>query len=274
MDHPILTIFCPFTRRWAVDRWLKDLSNVEHIPDRTNLCFIIDGDEPYIARTLERFAEERGYRSFHMKQNHNYRTNDSNLWIRRNRIAEIHEQAKDLVAKCDSDYVIGLEDDTVFDRLDSFDKLLRPLIEQADVGFVQGVQMGRWGARMLGVWKADDVNSPKQVETLLPLPDIGVDRQRITGGGWYGYATTKKLFLDAPYFTSPSHPWGADVEFGFWLRQQGYHCLVDWSILFGHDDQGTVMYPDDENANLAKIIFKKREDNGKWEREDHEENRY
>ena len=280
--HPIITIFCPFTRRWAVDRWLENLAAVAHDPTQTNLCFIVDGDEPYIVKALERFAKARDYRSFHLKSNHGWRTNEVRLSIRRQRVAEIHEQAKDLISKCDGDIVIGLEDDTVFDRMSGFSRLYTPLVSSVDmvsptkVGFVEGVQMGRWGANMIGAWKADDINHPRSIHTMLPFEGNVQknDYEAITGGGWYGYATRRQLFLDAPYFTSPSLPWGPDVNYGFWLHQQGYKCLVDWSIVFGHDDHGTVIHPDDPKQRLAKIVYNKREDNGKWEREDHEPSRY
>jgi hypothetical protein len=219
---------------------------------------------------LKKFAETGGYRSFHAKMNSNWRPNEVRLSIRRQRVAEVHEQAKDLIAKGDGEIVIGLEDDTVFDRLESFERLVAPITNSDGVGFVEGVQMGRWGANMIGAWDANDIHNPTQITTLLPKTGY----EEITGGGWYGYATRRKLFLQAPYFASPSLPWGPDVNFGFYVRQQGYTCLVDWGTIFGHNDHGKVLYPDDPKIRLAKIEYNKREDNGKWERTDHEQSRY
>jgi len=267
--HPVITIFTPFTRRWAVEKWLEDLASVEHDPALTNLCCIVDCDETYILKHLERFAEELGYRSFHVKMNSNWRPNEINLSIRRQRVADIHEQAKDLVAKCDGDIVIGLEDDTVFDRLPNFNRLIDPLSSPV-IGFVEGVQMGRWGANIIGAWRAENGNNPTQIETLLP----GQDYEKITGGGWYGYATRKHLFLNATYYASSSQPWGPDVNFGFYVNQQGYDCLIDWSTVFGHNDHGNVKYPDDPKVRLAKIVYNKNTANGKWDRTDHEPSRY
>lgn len=286
--HPIITIFCPFTRRWAIDKWLEDLAGVEHDPALTNLCAIIDMEELYIRNQLRKFAEARGYRSFHVKMNEGHHPVETNIKTRRGRIAEIHEQAKDLVAKCDGDIVIGLEDDTRFDRLESFARFVKPFTENwkytgKPIGMIQGVQMGRWGARMIGAWWVDNPRLPTHAKTLLPptpelqqeweetkLPNGLFPYQAIHGGGWYGYATTKRLFLDAPYFDSPSVPWGPDVEFGLWLQQQGFVCYIDWSILFGHRDHGETMYPDDPRARLTEVVYNKNPDTGKWEREDHE----
>lgn len=277
--HPIITIFCPFTRRWAIDDWLTNLGNVKHDPVLTNLCFIVDGDEPYIYKTLERYGKDNSYRSTHLKHNPGWRVNEIRLSIRRQRVAEIHEQAKDLIAKCDGDIVIGMEDDTIFDRMSSFKRLYTPIIENYNTGFVEGIQMGRWGANMIGAWRADNTANPRHIETLLPPnsadPAATKDGyEHITGGGWYGYATKRQLFLDAPYYTSPSQPWGPDVNYGFWLYSQGQRCLIDWQTVFGHRDHNQTIYPDDPTIRLAKIVYNKRDDNGKWDRIDNEPSRY
>lgn len=264
--QPLLTIFCPFTRRWAVDQWLEDLAAVEHDTSRTNLCAIVDCDEPYIANRLKKYAEECGYRSFHVKINSDWHPNEVRLAVRRMRVADIHNQSKDLIAKTDGEIIIGLEDDTVFDRLDSFERLYQPLLDDPEVGFVEGVQMGRWGANMIGAWLADDIWKPKRIETLLPAGGY----QEITGGGWYGYATTRNLYLNCEYYTSSAQPWGPDVSAGFWIRQQGYRCIVDWDTVYGHNDYNKTLYPDDPKVKLAKITYDKDFNTGKWNRTDYE----
>lgn len=272
--HPVITIFCAFTRRWAVEGWLENLANVRHDPALTNLAIIVDCDEAYIANTIKKFAEERGYRSFHVKINENWHPNEVRLSVRRMRVADIHNQSKDLIAMTDGEYIIGLEDDTVFDRLESFDRLLDPLRTMPEnnipIGFVEGVQMGRWGANMVGAWQFDNVNKPTEVKTLLPAEGY----QEITGGGWYGYATPRHLYLNCEYYTSSAEPWGPDVNYGVWLRRQGFTCLVDWSTVFGHKDYNKVKYPDDPDVRLAQIVYNKNQLTGKWDRTDHEQTRY
>lgn len=268
--HPPITIFCPFSRRWAIDEWLESFKSIEHDPQLTNLCFIVDGDEPYIDRTLHRFAEAGNYRSINVKNNASWHPNEIRLSIRRQRVAELHEQAKDLVAKTNADIIVCLEDDTVMDRMPSFARLIDPISNSDAVGFVEGVQMGRWGANMIGAWLANDIQNPTQIETLLP----GEGYEEVTGGGWYGCAVRRSLFLNAPYFSSVSQPWGPDVNHGFYIRQQGFQCLIDWQTVFGHRDHNQVLYPDDPSVRLAKIMYSKRDDNGKWDRTDHEQTRY
>lgn len=280
MEQPLLTIFCAFTRRWAVEGWLENLANVQHDPARTNLCIIVDCDEQYIANECKKFAEAHGYRSFHVKINSDWHPNEVRLSIRRMRVADVKNQSKDLVAKTDGEIIIGLEDDTVFDRLDSFEQLYKPILDYGDVsvGYVEGVQMGRWGANMVGVWDANDIQNPTHIETLLPRAGMDFskkeDYQKIIGGGWYGYATRRELYLNHDYYTSSAQPWGPDVNFGFWVRQQGYVCLVDWGIVFGHNDYSKILYPDDPKVKLVRITWDKDKLTGKWERTDHESTRY
>lgn len=264
--HPVITIFCAFTRQWALDGWLENLKAVEHDPALTNLCFIVDGDQPLIQNTLQKFSKENNYRSFHVKMNTNWQANEVRLTVRRARIAEVKNQSKDLINLTDGEYIICFEDDTVFDRLKSFDRLLQPMIDDGTIGFVEGVQMGRWGAKIIGAWYANDISRPTVVKTLLPKTGY----QEITGGGWYGYATRRQLYLDCDYYTSTTQPWGPDVNYGFYLRQRSYKCLIDWDTVFGHKDYGVTLYPD-KGVGLTQVVYTKDEITGKWIRSDHEQ---
>lgn len=270
--HPVITIFCPFSRTWAFERWLECLEATNHDPALTNLVFIVDGDEPFIYNSLKRFNAKHNYRSFHVKMNDDWHPNEVKLAIRRMRVADLNNQAKDMVAECDGDYIIGLEDDTVFDRDPDFIFKLLECFTQPLVAFVEGVQVGRWGANIIGAWEADDVFDPKEIKTLLPGPGY----QNITGGGFYGYATRKNLFLDCAHYTSSAQPWGPDVNFGLWLRQRGYKCLINWNLIFGHADWNSVRYADDlpPREQLAQVIYTKSNVNGKWNRTDYEQDRY
>lgn len=267
--HPVITIFCAFTRRWAIESWLDNLANVQHDPALTNLCIIVDCDEPYINNMVKRFAEERGYRSFHSKINSDWHPNEVRLSIRRQRVADIHNQSKDLIALTDGEIIIGLEDDTVFDRLENFNSLIEPL-KFHDMAYVEGVQMGRWGANMIGAWLFNDVHSPSEVKTLLPDKDY----QSITGGGFYGYATKREQYLNHEYYTSSAQPWGPDVNYGVWLKQHGFNCVIDWNTIFGHRDYSKTLYPDDPDVRLAQIIYNKNVVTGKWDRTDREQTKY
>lgn len=273
MQKPI-TIFCAFTRGWAVQTWLDNLAAVDHDPKMVNFTAIIDIDDEYIAKQLKAFNEKQGgYRSFHVKMNEDWQPNEVRLAVRRMRIADVKNQSKDLIAMTDGEIIMGFEDDTVFDRLPNFDRLINPILEDDRVGFVEGIQMGRWGANMVGVWEADDFEFPQEVKTLLPPDGKFEGYQEVTGGGWYGYATQRELYLNCDYFTSSGQPWGPDVNFGFWLKQRGYKVLADWGTVFGHSDHGNIGYPDNppDHKKLIQVIYNRDKLTGKWERRDYEQ---
>lgn len=269
--QPVITVFCAFTRRWAINRWIREFINIEHDPALTNLCFIVDCDEPYIENQLKK-TFQYGYRSFHVRINPANQPNEIKLAIRRARVADVKNQSKDLIAKTDGEYIISFEDDTVMERLDSLATLYNGLDEV--VGFVEGVQMGRWGANIIGAWEADNPGMPEVIKTLLPPANPDIVYQRITGGGFYGYATHRHLYLNHDYYTSTSQPWGPDVNFGFYVRSRGYNCYIDWSTIFGHADHDRIGWPDTPGQKLAQVVYTKDTLTGKWNRTDHEETRY
>lgn len=267
MQKPI-TVFCAFTRNWAVERWLDNFNHVKHDPALTNLVFIVDIDDPRIEIALRQYAERGKYRSFHVKMNDDWAPNETKLGIRRMRIADIHNQSKHLIAKTDGEYILAFEDDTVFENPNTFERLLEPIRKDDSVGFVEGVQMGRHGAHMIGAWQTDDLMHINEIKTLLPPAGRFEGLQEITGGGMYGYATQRQLYMDCDYWTSSGQPWAVDVNFGIWLRQRGYKCLIDWGLLFGHNAYNVIMWPDNPPAPLVSVHYTRDRLTGRWERRD------
>jgi hypothetical protein len=261
--HPIITITCAFTRRWSVDLWLKNLESVEHDPKRTNLAIVVDCGDDYILNTIKDFAKRREYRHLVYKMNEQWHPNDVRIAARRPRIAEVKNQTKDLVSQTDGEIIIGLEDDTFFEGMD-LHRLIDPILQSDQVGFVEGVQCGRWDVKMIGAWRVDDVRNPYHAETLMP----GQGYEEIDAGGWYGYATKRSLYLQHEYYSASSQPYGPDVNFGLWVRQQGYKCVVDWSTIFGHRDHDAILYP---VGKLTAVGFDKSRVTGAWTRHDIEQ---
>jgi hypothetical protein len=256
--HPVITIFTAFTRFWAVDQWLSDLASMKHEPSLTNLCFIVDVDEPRIEIKLAKYAYENNYRSFKCILNEDNNPNEVRIAQRRVRIAEVKNQSKELIANTDGDYVLSLEDDTVFTNLDVM-QLLAPYKNPLN-GFVEGVQCGRWGIKMIGAWRADDVNNMTKIETLLPSKGL----ELIDAGGFYGYVTRKHLYLMEGYFAD-DNPYGPDVHFGLALRRKGWICAINWDVVFGHNDHNKVLWPD---GKISKVSYNKLPESELWERSD------
>lgn len=261
--HPNITVFCAFTRLWAIERWIDNLANSKHDPASTNLVFIVDADEPNIKFQLNEYAKTRPYKSVNVIMNEDNAPNEIRIAERRQRIAQVKNQSKALISATDCEYVIGLEDDTVFGG-DQLMALLEPFKEQKKVGFVEGVQCGRWGVKIIGAWTVDNFYVPEKAKTIMP-PIIGKRHSEIDAGGFYGYATTKELYINHDYYSGATQPYGPDVNFGLWVRAQGYRCLIDWHVEFGHNDHDKIILPDND---IAYVSFTKNRQNGHWDRED------
>lgn len=255
-----ITVFCAFTRRWAVDKWINCFKNQDYDFSKIYLCAIIDIDEPIIRIKLEKMARELQIAKIWFKFNDDNNPNDVRIAVRRLRIAEIKNQSKELVRRCPAPFVIGLEDDTVFPP-NTFKRLVKNFIKLDDVGFLEGVQCGRWGVKMIGGWRFKNIRSLDYVETIMPGEGI----EWIDAGGFYGYITTKGHYLDHIYYWLPEQPWGPDVNFGIWLRLQGVRCRIDWGLKFGHNDHNVILKPD---GNISKVVYNKKDN--KWVRSDYE----
>lgn len=275
MSQPVITVFCPFTRNWAVERWLENLAAQNYPTRLINLCFIVDIDDPRIPSEIEKFVQlaeksERPYRSLHIKMNSDYHPNEVHLSIRRVRIADVHNQSKHLIGQTDGEVVIGLEDDTVFEDRETFNRLIGQLDLEGErvVAFATGVEAGRHGTYYLGLWRADNVFAVNHIRTCLPPKGKWEGIEEVDAGGMFGYATFKDLYMQHDYFSSSGAPYAVDVNYGLWLKQMGYTCVVDWGLLFGHNSFNVIMRPDDE-VQLVEVNYK-RNNTGGWERTDYE----
>jgi hypothetical protein len=240
-DMEPITVFCPFTRLEMVDRWFNDLYSTDLEPENTNLCFIIDTDEdePLIyAKIMNQMNTHEPFRRFLIARNSEHHVNEVNIPIRRQRIAEIHEQSKALIHACDGKFVLGLEDDTVFTGLSVTRLYDKAKFDQ--VGFVSAYEAGRWHQKIIGIWDFDNPLDPKECWTLLP----GKNYEEIDAAGFYCYLTHVELYLEHEYSSEIWQPWGPDVNYGLWLRQLGYKNYVDWEQPCGHEDDGIVISPD------------------------------
>lgn len=259
---PLITVFCPMTRLEYLDRWFDDLASTDLRPSDTNLAFIIDieheeGGAKIRARIMEEM-NKTSFRKFLIVQNEHH-VNEVNIPIRRQRIAEIHEQSKALISSLDGQFVLGLEDDTVFTNL-SVQRLYQPFKDFPNdiYGLVTAYEAGRWFNKMIGVWQFDDASDPAECWTMLP----GRGYEEIDAAGMYCYLTPTDLYLQHKYYSEVWQPWGPDVNYGLWLRQMGFTNLVDWSQPCGHRDDKGIITP---NSNLMSEHFWKQAPN-EWVR--------
>lgn len=216
------------------------------------MAFIVDMNSRFIYNAVEKYACWRGYRSLRIKMNDNFEPNEVRITARRLRIADVKEQSKQMISKTDGEFVLGLEDDTIIGEADGdiIERLLKPFKQPTalPIGFVQGVQCGRWGGRMIGAWEFDDINNPQEAWTVQFEKRDGY--QTIDAGGFYGYLTRTKQYLDFENHWSREQPWGPDVNYGLWLRRQGFMNVMCSSLVFGHNSHRGILYPNEKTGTI------------------------
>lgn len=238
---PVITVICAITRYSMVDRWLEDLASTDLDPSKTNLIFLIDTDidGPLIYGRIMYEMNHTAFRKFFIHRNYEHRVNEVNLPIRRQRIAEVMNLLKDYIVNTDCDYVLCIEDDTIFTNLS-----VQRLYEKAklpEVGLVTTYEAGRWHNKIIGIWEFNNITEPTECWTV--LPDQGF--QAIDASGLYCLLIKRELIEGHTFNTELWQPWGCDVNFGLSLRQLGYTNIVDWSQPTGHNTEDGIITPND-----------------------------
>lgn len=223
------TIFIPISRPEHLSRLFASLEHLECDPETTSLLTYVDGDRLLYERVqtltaASKFKERRTVRRKYEKPTHS-------LTERRRRIAAIKNESKVLIGECD--FVFGIEDDTIVPS-HALDQLLIDYAAYPHAGFVEGVELGRWGIPYVGAWRADDVYEPTKVESLLPVDGI----EEIDAGGFYCYLTRRDLYVSHDYKPFGRNDLGPDVNYGLYLRQNGYKNYIDWGVRCVHYRKG------------------------------------
>jgi hypothetical protein len=140
---------------------------------------------------------------------------------------------------------------------DALRRLLADYLARPHAGFIEGVELGRWGIPHVGAWRADDVYDMKRLESVLPhtaelvdgarrpigaVPDRVVEE--IDAGGLYATLTKYERYADHEFKPYEGCAFGPDIEWGIALRQQGYVNYLDWSVAVEHcRPDGTSVHP-------------------------------
>lgn len=185
---------------------------------------------------------------------------------RRFRISEIHNRLKHyLPDKCD--YVLSLEDDTTYPE-GTLNRMLDIMDRYEDCAFVEGVELGRHKSKYVGGWQADDIYNPQRITSVMPsFVGNPVKRehqqyiQDIDAGGLYCALIRADLYKShhfEPYDKQGKEGLSCDLNFGLYLRNLGFKCLIDWSLILDHiGDKGSVNLG---NTTPIQIEFSKRKD--------------
>lgn len=226
-----VTIFIPVSREEHLDRLFASLEVLECNKEQTSLMIYVDGDKALFSRSrvltdASKFASRRC-----IHRGSGGRVIPFAMMERRRRISDIKNESKDLIDPCT--YVFCIEDDTIVPPY-ALDSLLVAYTAYPYAGFVEGVELGRWGVPYVGAWRADDVYEPSELTSCMPGRGI----ETIDAGGFYCYLTKYQHYMMAEYKPFGNNDLGPDVEWGLYLRQQGFSNYIDWNVTCEHKQRG------------------------------------
>jgi glycosyltransferase involved in cell wall biosynthesis len=217
-----ITTILPVSRVQYLDRVLETLNKQTHKPQ--SLIVIFDGnDEDYLA--VRNKVVGQPYQQVLCVRSNNTQPAFS-IPERREHIANIHNQARDLIG--DADWVFSVEDDGLLPP-NALQRLVSAI--SPDIGMVTGVELGRWGVPYVGAWRVDDIYNPTRVTSMANKTRTD-EREEIDGCGLYCGLIRANLYKS--HYFDAHNGLGPDVNLGLYLRQQGYKNYIDWGIPVTH----------------------------------------
>lgn len=248
----MISVILPISRSDFLRPVFNCLKELQKPPD-TELIIITDGDQ-----NLQKAVDKR-LDSIDFKKISVINFGDSpaeTINERRYRISAIHNHAKQFIDQ-KSEFVFLIEDDSIYEP-DTLIRFLDKFNSVGNLGFIEGVQMGRRATPYIGGWIADNPRDPYCITSVLP------DGQAIDAGGLYcclTYADFYRSHTFEPFDKIGTNGLSCDVNFGFSITNRGYRCLIDWGVIVDHiGEKGSVNIG---NTKPCRVRFTKL--NNRWD---------
>jgi hypothetical protein len=263
---PTTTIILPISRNQHLLKVFASLELLECDRERTGLLVCVDGESELYLTVRNLVEQSKFTKRLSVQGNIPGERREFSINTRRRRISAIHNEVRKLIKPCE--YVFLIEDDGVLPP-DALSRLLADYMAHPYAGFIEGVELGRWGIPHVGAWRADDVYDMKRLESAMPArPELLNDATRAIGripdqvveevdaGGLYATLTRYRHYVDHKFQPYEACAFGPDLEWGIWLRQQGYRNYIDWSVAVEHcQADGTSVHP--RSTSITKMTFVK-----------------
>ena len=148
---------------------------------------------------------------------------------RRQRIANIHNQARALVGQ-DVDWIFSIEDDGIL-PVNALSWLVNDVQNYPHAGLVTGVELGRWDIPYVGAWNADDLFNPQIITSLESR--VGSEQvDEIDACGLYCALIQADLYKTHQF--SAKNGLGPDINMSLEFRQLGWKNYIDWFVPVTH----------------------------------------
>jgi hypothetical protein len=252
------TILLLVSREDFLQRVLTSLELLECNRHKTNILCIVDGPPELYVKTRNLVADMK-YKERLTVMTNQGKAPRLDIPTRRERIANAHNQARELIAH-EHGYVFSVEDDTIVPRL-ALQRLLAVAADNRAFGMAEGVELGRWGVPYVGGWTVNDIYDVKTI-TSVDLKPIDAGYEEIDAGGLYCALIRADLYKQHEFHSE--NGLGPDVNFGIELRQLGFQNYIHWGVHCKHYNKvmgkETIVVPTDG----AKTVTLTKESDVKW----------
>lgn len=246
-----VTILLLVSRDQHIERVFEALNNLDCDRLTTSILCIVNGDMNLFLKTRNLCEMSKFGERLCVQVDSEEHIDHFNILGRRQRIADLHNIAKEHI---DTKYVFGVEDDTIIPP-DALQKLLY-FTKYKNMGFVQGIELGRWGVPYIGSWRTDDVQDPTEIIST-PLLE---GRQKIDAGGFYCFLTKAKHYKAHDFQTFQGNGLGPDIEYSLSLRQQGLDNYADYDVKCVHLNEDRIISFNNSTPRRIKMYKK----DGSW----------
>ena len=222
MSH---TVFAPFSRPWAIDRFFDTLALSDVPFADCHFTAYVDHDDQAVVKRVRDRAKELPWLSVTVKSSGQPPAgNTDSSGTRRTRQALMRQASFDLIRKR-SERLLLLEDDTTVPP-----QVWAKLGAMLDSGYdwATGFEVCRWNLRCAGVWRIGH----GKIESMLPKQ---ATVEPCDASGVYCAMTTPAVYMRYPWdVMDPTY--GQDVTVTYRLHLDGLKLGVDWSCQCIHFD--------------------------------------
>jgi len=251
----VVTIVIPVSRGEYLDQVFTSVELLEIGNLTVNILAIVDGDENLFIQTRNKVLNLKFNEKLCVKFSLRTKISQYNVLARRERIATIHNEVKQYLHSCH--YVFLIEDDGVLPS-NALMALYKEYLHDPYMGFITGMELGRWGIPYLGLWEVDNIYDINEVKSI-QLPD---KIKHIDASGIYCLLTKFEIYMSHTFKVYGENELGPDFDFGIELRKQGYFNKVHNLIKVKHlTKTGTV---DIDKTDIAIIEFHKVNNKLRW----------
>lgn len=230
----VLGIIMPLSRSDRVTAMAKQLARIKSLGLDVRYLVVIDNECIDPGRFVTAMLDEgAGIDDLEIINTGNPPPYENNVLDRRLRITKVWERIQKEPFLDTVDLVLGTEDDCNFtpiqvsNLLSAYNHLKRDLFIKK-LGFVTGIQAGRWGVHYLGLWK---LNHPTKQEVMRTGEYRPGAVELISAAGFYFFVCSPLLVKHAKFKTNS---FGVDINFGMDLTKEGYRNYAVHDIVIPH----------------------------------------